>query len=137
MFSLPFVHTPAATSDENLAVLDLTLETGVAMGDFYLQGGSTDVFVPGVGFDEDAYVYELEQQGVNTFNEPIVVEFLAGTADHVSYALSPNTGKLFIPLFTSSQTVAVGAGEQGDGTNDRFPAGTALDYERWFAVGES
>lgn len=128
--------TPAGTSEQSLDVLGLALESGATFGDFYLQGGSVDVFTPGVGFDEDSYVAELNEQGINTFESPIEVPFLAGVADGVSYAIMADEGSLFIPLFTSSQTAAFGAGTQGDGTDDRFAAGTALSYERWFAVGE-
>ncbi len=128
-------EAPAATSETSLAVLDLALETGVTLGDFYLQGGSTDVFIPDIGFDEDGYIHDLVEEGVNTFKEPIAAEFLAGTADRVSYALAADTGMLFVPLFTSSQTVAVGAGQAGDGTNERFADGTALSYTRWFGLG--
>lgn len=128
--------TLAGTSEESLDVLGLALENGVAFGDFYLQGGSVDVFTPGVGFDEDGYVAELNEQGINTFETPIRVPYLAGVADGVSYAIMANEGNLFVPLFTSSQTATFGAGTLGDGSAERFPAGTALTYERWFAVGK-
>ncbi len=128
--------TPAGTSDESLDVLGLALERGAAFGDFYLQGGSVDVFTPGVGFDEDGYVAELDAQGINTFETPIEVPYLAGTADGVSYAIMAAEGSLFVPLFTSSQTAAFGAGTEGDGSDGRFAAGTALTYERWFAIGK-
>ena len=41
------------------------------MGDFYLQGGNVDVYVPGVGFDEDIYLKEYSESGANTFVEPL------------------------------------------------------------------
>ena len=67
------------------------------------------MFTPGVGFDEDSFVAELAEQGVNTFASPIVVDYLAGTADGVSYAIMADQGRLFVPLFTSSQTAAFGS----------------------------
>lgn len=131
------------TSEESLDVLGLAIEDGATFGDFYLQGGSTDVFTPGIGFDEDSYVAELAEQGINTFQEPILVDYLAGTADGVSYALMPDQGRLFVPLFTSSQTAGFGAGTLGeidDSTGEmidgRFTDGTALYYDRWFSVGD-
>jgi len=128
---------PAAeSSEDSMDVLGLALEDGAAFGDFYLQGGSADVFTPGVGFDEDSYVAELADQGINTFDDPIVVDYLAGTADGVSYALMSDEGRLFVPLFTSSQTAAFGAGKLGDGEDDRFDDGTMLTYSRWFSVGD-
>ncbi|MBL8614036.1 MAG: hypothetical protein JNM72_00360 [Deltaproteobacteria bacterium] len=126
-------------NSDGLALIQLALDRergGVVFGDFYLQGGSTDVFTPGVGFDEETYVNSLLQAGENTFEEPIVVDFLAGTANRVSYALMNDTGPLYVPMFTSSQTVAVGVGREGNGTSGRFPDGTPpLAYERWFGVG--
>ena len=132
----------AETKDagETLALLDLALGGdgggGVVFGDFYLQGGSVDVFTPGVGFDEEGYVQGILEQGVNTFTDPINLPFLAGTADRVSYALLNDTGSMFVPMFTSSQTVAVGAGVRGNGETERFEPGAGpFHYERWFGVG--
>jgi hypothetical protein len=138
----------AITSNDTLPLINVALDKnieadedteasglgGLAFGDFYLQGGSVDVFTPGVGFDEESYVSELLVSGVNTATNPIALPYIAGTADGVSYALLPNEGLLFIPMFTSSQTVAIGAATPGVG-RERFPAGTALFYERWFGVG--
>ena len=133
----------ATTSETAMDVLGLAIEDGATFGDFYLQGGSTDVFTPGVGFDEDSFVADLAEQGVNTFESPIVVDYLAGTADGVSYAIMADQGRLFVPLFTSSQTAAFGGGTFGeidDSTGEvidgRFAGGTALYYDRWFAVGD-
>ena len=125
----------AETSDSTLDLLRLALEEGATFGDFYLQGGALNVFAPNVGFDEEGYIYELSLEGLNTFQDPIPVDFLAGTGDGTSYGLMAAQGKLFVPLFTSSQTVAVGAGQTGDGSAQRFPDGTLLYYDRYFAVG--
>lgn len=130
--------TEATHSTDGLPLLDLVLDSaagGIVFGDFYLQGGSTDVFTPGVGFDETSYVDELLTAGVNTFTDPIQVPFLAGTGDGVSYGLMPDQGDLFVPMFTSSQTVAVGAGATGNGTSARFSPGDRYRYDRWFAIG--
>ncbi len=134
--------TPADSrgDGESLPLLDLALGGdsggGVVFGDFYLQGGSVDVFTPRVGFDEETYVQGLLEQGLNTFTDPINLPFLAGTADRVSYALINASGNLFVPMFTSSQTVAVGAGVEGNGTFARFDATDGpYHYQRWFGVG--
>lgn len=127
----------APGSETELPLIELAMETGMVFGDFYLQGGSVDVFAPDIGFDEEGYVHELSSAGANTFQDPIPVDFLAGTADGVSYGLLAGQGRLFVPMFTSSQTVAVGAGIAGDPDLDgRFPVGTQLRYDRWFAVGQ-
>jgi len=118
-----------------LDVLALAMTSGAAFGDFYLQGGSVDVFAPGIGFDEDRAVDDAANEGKNTFQEPFRLAFVAGVADGVSYGLAAADGDLYVPLFTSSQTAAFGAGIAGDGSAGRFPDGTAYSYERYFAVG--
>lgn len=123
-------------STDGLDVLGLAITSGVTLGDFYLQGGSVDVFGPGIGFDEDKAVYEAAEDGRNLFADPYQLPFLGGTGDQISYGIAAATGDLYVPLFTSSQTAAFGAGKLGDGSNDRFPAGTAFVYERYLAVGD-
>jgi hypothetical protein len=125
----------AESSDDSMPVLESAVTDGVVLGDMFLPGGSVDVFVPGVGFDEEKYVQELTESGVNTFADPIAVEFLAGTSDGVSYALASVDGSLFVPVFTSSMTAAFGGYVTGDGTVDRFAPGTAIHYDRLFSVG--
>lgn len=127
---------PVDYSDDNLPIIDWAIETGLALGDFYLSGGSVDVFGPGMGFDEDGAVFEAMQRGENTFTDPFRFDFVAGVGDGVSYGIAPVQGSAFIPLFTASQTVVVGGGLEGDGTSARFPANSAFMYERLFFVGE-
>lgn len=128
---------PAAPgSEDSLALIEVAMETGLAFGDFYLQGGSIDVFAADIGFDEEGYVYERTLEGGNTFTDPIPVDFIAGTGDGISYGLMASQGRLFVPMFTSSQTIAVGAAVAGDpDVTGRFPDGTAYRYDRWFTVG--
>lgn len=125
----------APTHVESFPLIDWAIETGLVLGDFYLQGGSIDVFAPGIGFDEDGAVFRSMEAGDNTFTDPFQFAFLAGVGDGVSYGLAPADGDLWVPLFTASQTVAVGAGLEGDGTDARFPTDQALRYDRYFFVG--
>ncbi|MEQ1567689.1 MAG: CehA/McbA family metallohydrolase [Myxococcota bacterium] len=127
---------PIPYHDAPFPLVDWAIETGLVLGDFYLQGGSVDVFAPGIGFDEDGAVYASMQAGENSFLEPFQYAFLAGVADGVSYGLAPKDGDLFVPLFTASQTVAVGGAIDGDGTDARIPPGQAYTYERYFFVGD-
>jgi hypothetical protein len=60
------------------------------------------------------------------------MEFVAGTADGVSYALAAADGSVFVPVFTSSMTAAFGGYATGDGTVDRFAPGTAIHKDRLF-----
>lgn len=122
---------PMGGHDDGMPLLSWALETGAVAGDFYLSGGSVDVFAPGIGFDEDGAV----ARAGNTFDEPFQFPFVAGTADGVSYGIAAADGDLYVPLFTSSQTVVVGAGRDGDGSRGRFPDGTVLSYERYFFIG--
>lgn len=132
----PEIGEVLAGSTEPLPLLELALETGVVFGDFFLQGGDVDVFAPDIGFDEDGAVYEWSLDGRNTFADPVQMEFIAGAAEGVSYALATlDGGDVFVPLFTSSQTAAFATGVEGDSTDDRFPAGTAFTYERVLGVG--
>ncbi len=122
--------------EPDLPLLEQAITTGAAFGDFYLQGGSVDVFAPGIGFDEDGAVFAANESGRNTFQEPFRFDFVAGVGDGVSYGLAAADGDLFVPLFTSSQTAAFGAGIEGDGSNGRFPTTAAYTYERYLAVGK-
>lgn len=131
----PPPSTSIAYQTQAFPLIDWALETGLVLGDFFLQGGSVDVFVPGVGFDEDGLLAEADLAGRNPFLEPFQLDFVAGVADGVSYGLAAQGGDLFLPLFTSSQTVAIGGGRAGDGSPGRFPVGEAYSYERYFFVG--
>lgn len=131
---------PVQYFDGGLPLIDMAMETGAVFGEFYLQGGSVDVFAPGMGFDEDTEVFEAVEAGQNTFLEPFEYDFLAGVADGVSYGIAPKDGSLYVPLFTSSQTVAVGGGMEGKAPvpGDPFPRfdqGSTLTYERYFFIG--
>jgi len=118
-----------------MPLITWAIESGVVGGDFYLSGGSVDVFAPGIGFDEDGAVFRSNEAGNNTFNVPFEFPFVAGIADGVSYGIAAREGSVYIPLFTSSQTVVVGAGREGDAEDGRFADGTALVYERYFFIG--
>ena len=124
-----------AYSEDELPLLDWAIETGVVMGDFYLQGGAIDVFAPEMGFDEDGEVYAARDAGQNTFADPFRYDFLAGVGDGISYGIAAKEGDLFVPMFTASQTAPFGGGLDGDGTSDRFADGTAISYTRHLFVG--
>ena len=126
---------PVQYFDDGMPLLDWAIETGLVVGEFYLSGGSIDVFAPGIGFDEDGAVYESMQAGKNSFTEPFNFPFLAGVGDGISYGIAPAEGNVYVPLFTASQTVAVGGGLDGDGTPDRFPIGSAFTFNRYFFIG--
>jgi hypothetical protein len=111
------------------------LDGGMIAGDFFLSGGSLDVFAPGIGFDEDGAVFEAAEAGINTFATPFEFPFVAGVGDGVSYGIVPMAGSAYVPLFTSSQTVIVSGKKSGEGIPGRFTPARALTYERYFLVG--
>jgi hypothetical protein len=121
--------------DEPESVVEVALGGGIALGDFYQQGGAVDAFLSDIGFDEAGAVYSANQAGRNLFWTPFSADVLGGTAEGVSYGIASLEGKLFMPLFASSQTVAIGgmisAPEEGS-----MGIGEAYTYERVFTVGE-
>ena len=117
------------------SVVEVALGGGLAMGDFYQQGGAVDAFISDIGFDEAGAVNDANQAGENLFWAPLTADFLAGTADGVSYAIAPLEGKLLTPLFASSQTVAIGGIESAPESGN-LSFGSAYSYERIFTVGD-
>lgn len=117
-------------------LIERAIEDGLIAGDFFLVGGSVQVFAPGMGFDEDGLVFRAGEQGQNSFEDPFQFPWLVGVGDGVSYGIMAAEGDLFVPLFTSSQTTVVGGSVQGDvSADDRFRDGDTFSYERYFFVG--
>ena len=69
------------------SLIDIALADGYMAGDFYLQGGSLNVFTPGIGFDENGHVFDLNNDGINTFVQPIAADFISGTGKNVCYSI--------------------------------------------------
>lgn len=66
---------------------------GVVAGDFLFYGSEASVFVPGEGYDLDRKIFEDMWQGVGSLGSPYVYDFVAATAENVSYAwttVNPN-----------------------------------------------
>ena len=122
---------PALSSNAPLALLDEVTNDGYAFGDFTLFGGSTDIFLPDVGFDEAGHVQDLNDAGVNTFVDPITADFLAGSSEGTSYVIMPTEGRLSIPMFTSGQTAGFGGYLTASDVQD----GVVYSYDRFLAVG--
>jgi len=126
---------PIGGSTTTMPVIHLATESGAILGDFYLSGGSVDVFGPDLGFDEDQAVYDAMKRGQNLFSEPFRFPFLAGVGKGISYGIAPADGDAFVPLFTASQTAVIGGARDGDGSDERFPDGTGLSYQRYLFIG--
>ena len=125
---------PLATVD--MPILDYIMETGLALGDFYLAGGSVKTFTPGLGRDESGAVLDATEAGRSLFTEPFTPDFLANTGDGTSYALAMLDGVMLVPMFSSNLTGALGAGIDGAADGDRFQSGETFSYERIFTVGD-
>lgn len=135
---LPAEGDPIDYPTGGFDVIGVGLQAGIAMGDFYLAGGSLDVFAPGIGFDEDGAVYEAALAKRNTFTDPFEFEFVAAVGDGISYGIVPKEGSAYVPLFTSSQTAVVGGGiapEAGTTRGGWAANQRAFTYERYFLIG--
>ena len=120
---------PMLPIEPGFPLIETAVETGLVGGDFYLQGGSIDVFAPGIGFDEDGFVFEARQQDRNLFLSPANFEYLAGVGDGVSYGIAGAVGDVFVPLFTASQTATFYEYATARGGRRSFR------YSRYFFVG--
>lgn len=126
---------PVEYPGDGLDVIGIGLETGVVVGDFFLAGGSLDVFAPGIGFDEDGAVFEAEEQERNIFTNPFRFPFVAGIGDGVSYAIVPEEGNAYVPLFTASQTAVISGTVAGNGVDARFEGDDSYSFDRYFLIG--
>jgi len=124
---------------ESLALLDNFNEGITQMGDFFFAGGDVDIFVPGLGFDEELQVVDYFVQGNNSFTDPFAFPFVAATGNGVSYAFGSG-GTLSAPLFTSSLTAVFGAQAdvERDADGEVIPPspGDIFSYERYLGIGQ-
>ncbi len=61
---------------------------GVVLGDFLYFGTESRIFMPGIGYDYDKKIFENQWQSVSTMTSPLVTDWIAGTANAVSYAIT-------------------------------------------------
>ncbi len=139
---LPVDGTPVNYPLGGLDVVGVGLQDGIVMGDFFLAGGSLDVFAPGIGFDEDGAVYDRLVKGENAFVDPFEFPWVAAIGDGISYGIVPVEGSAYVPLFTASQTAIVGGIQDAtkgtactESPFNRFCVGDAFTYERLFFIG--
>lgn len=59
---------------------------GLLGGDFLFFGGDANIFLPGLGFDEQRRIFENMWQGVGSLGSPLVYPWVAAVAPNVSYA---------------------------------------------------
>ncbi|MEJ7732016.1 MAG: PHP domain-containing protein [Polyangiaceae bacterium] len=140
-----FLHLTASRGPENDPQPPDPRHAGIIAGDFVFFGNQNDVFAPGPGFDEDYAVQDAYNTGRNTFQEPLVYDFVAAAGGDVSYgyftkAASPDQAVATnVPLFASAATAFLAAGSNcrvapdDDAECDAF---RAFSYERYLVVGD-
>ena len=108
-------------------------------GDFFFAGGDVDIFLPGIGFQEDKAVVDALVGGNNPFVNPFRLPFVGATGKGVSYVLG-NGSDLAAPIFTSSLTAVYGAAYVPDVNDEGNPIqpdeGAVFTYERYLGVGQ-
>ena len=118
--------------------------SGMLAGDFVFFGNQTDVWAPGMGFDEEKAVNEAFYAGRNTFQKPLTFDFVAASSSDVSYGYFtvPREGEgptvVNVPIFASAATTFLAAtktclydtADDADCDNRR-----SFVYERYLAVG--
>ncbi|MFP6683665.1 MAG: PHP domain-containing protein [Polyangiaceae bacterium] len=122
-----------------------TYRAGIIAGDFVFFGNQNDVFAPGPGFDEDTSVQDAAVLGRNTFQHPLVFDFVAAAGGDVSYGYFtvPEAGEpksvVAVPMFANAATTFLTGRKNcllstdDDASCDR---NRAFRYERYLAVGE-
>jgi hypothetical protein len=105
---LPGDETLIAPAQERIATVDALNESATQFGDFFFAGGDVDIFLPGIGFQEDQAVVAALLSGNNPFVDPFALPFIGAKGNGVSYALGTG-GELAAPIFTSSLTAVFGA----------------------------
>ena len=121
------------------------LRGGLVAGDFVFFGNQNDIFAPGMGFDEERKVFDNIFEGKDTFEAPMIFDFVAASGGDVSYGYFTKTdenapdSKVLVPLFTSASTAFLTAGvnchnaPEDDADCDQKRVFT---YDRYFAVGD-
>lgn len=118
---------------------------GIVAGDFVFFGNQNDVFAPGPGFDEDTAVQEAFTAGRNSFQEPLIFDFVAAAGGDVSYGYFTKAAEgaapsvVNVPLFASAATAFLAASKSclfNDEDDASCDAHRAFSYERYLAVGD-
>jgi len=145
------IHPVSPTLGELLKQF-LKLETtgvtsgGLVAGDFMFFGPKTDIFLPGLGFDESTRVFDDLYEGRDSLSNPLEFPWAAAAGTDVSYlyfTADPAGGgkpsKVLIPLITSSATVVIGSGRSciQDSSDDAACDDVRLwTFRRYLAVGK-
>ena len=125
-----------------------TYSGGLVGGDFLFFGAKTNVFLPGLGFDEARRIFDDLYEGRDSLTYPMAFDFAAAVGKNVSYvyftkdpegAAEGVSSKILIPLITSSATVVVGSGAQclqSDEDDAECDDVRRWNFTRYLAVGE-
>jgi len=132
-------------------VLGDTGEGGEVFGDFLFMGGLVNFFMPddenpiradfngglgpGIGFDYEGSMLEVQNLGGSTFSDPFVVDYFAGTGKFggVSYVYGTKEGKVSVPLLASSFSVVF---THDSDFQTLLAPGHAVRFTRYLTVGD-
>lgn len=120
------------TADDNPL---FAMFTGDAFGDALFYGDSLDIIGPGVfGFSASFYVEDLYKLGKSTFTAAPLVDWSAGVADDIGYALVSADSPLSFPIMEDFLTIAF---QRVSGEDYILPKpGSTYTYERYLVVDE-
>ncbi len=121
-------------------------KAGMIAGDFVFFGNQNDVFAPGPGFDEVAATQRAFRSGRNTFQEPLIYDFVAAAGGDISYGYftvaqpgGTDAPVVNVPLFASAATAFVIGGKNcllDASDDDSCDQHRAYTFERYLAVGD-
>jgi hypothetical protein len=83
------------------------LNAGMVGGDFLFFGGGTNIFAPGLGFDEKGAIFDNLFRGIDTISSPLPFDWIGGVGDNVSYAVF--TKRTRVPETCKSRIVLTSA----------------------------
>ena len=125
---------------------DAQFDAGLIAGDFVFFGNQNDVFAPGPGFDEEAATQRAFRSGRNTFQEPLIYDFVAAAGGDISYGYftvarpgGVENPVVNVPLFASAATAFVIGNKRclQDAADDTdCDRNRAYSYTRYMAVGD-
>ncbi len=126
---VPFTEQRSFFGDM-LGDLDLWVDPmwrgGMVGGDFLFFGKECNIFIPGLGFDEQRRIFENMWQGVGTLASPLVYPWVGGVGKNVSYVFtSANPAKMPAADCPEHRVALVGVDPAGE---DRVAAALVTGF---------
>ncbi|MBW2731901.1 MAG: hypothetical protein JRH20_05870 [Deltaproteobacteria bacterium] len=109
---------------------------GVFAGDLTLFSAKARVFIPGNGFDNQTSIRSVFDTGGDVFSSPLALDYMVATGKDVSYAYFNAGGKINVPIFAESFTVAFTHAASCPRSNPTCFDGKELVFRRFVSVGD-